>query len=68
MERLTSTEAAAELDVHKDDAITLLRAARVPHKRLGANRMGPYLWQAQAVRNLREFLDTNKGRGNDNED
>jgi len=48
--RVTTREAAAILKCKPAEALVLLRAAGVPHTRMGSR--GPILWQSGAVKRL----------------
>ena len=52
--RLTTREAAEVLECKPAEALALLRAASVPHVRMG--RRGPILWDATAAEHLRDVL------------
>ena len=52
--RLTTREAAEILGCTHGEALILLRAAHVPHTRMG--RRGPILWQWPSVTHLRQVL------------
>lgn len=54
MNRVTTQEAAKILGCKTIEALSLLRAAHVPHERLGG-RKGAYLWDSAAVERLRQI-------------
>ena len=58
---LTTREAAELLDVdYPNQALALLHAADVEHRRLAGSR-GAYLWDAEAVRGLRQIFQKEHG-------
>ncbi len=58
--RLTTAEAAKQLNCKKGLAAQLLRAANVPFSRSGVGKHGPYLWQRSGVNRLIAALTAGK--------
>lgn len=69
MEAVTTREAADILEANPSDALSFLKAANIPHRKIeSGGRVHQYLWDAAAVTRLKEVLNSQDERGNDNED
>lgn len=69
MEAITTREAAEVLGARHDDALHLLKAARIPHRRIGTKmKVSQYLWDAEAVRRFQRLLETDVREGGRSDD
>ncbi len=58
MEAITTREAAKILESDSTEALSLLKAANIPHRGIkSGGRVHQYLWDAEAVRKFKKVLE-----------